>query len=331
MSDDDLDFFIDCYERANPRAPAALPPTVEAGDAEDFIHEPEPVLPIDTGEEQVVAILHAVPSANRAVVEKLVGQSTKAFVSALLNPALSKRACCVRDLLLTQGWVTYAQIKPLYDCYRRAKRDLIDVGLTLQAKTIHDGHGRTTLFEFDPQAFAGQQESRLPLSAKDREELKRRFDYKCNLCSTPEHHRHLEADHRIGFDLVGNDLHKAEGLDAFQPLCAPCNDKRQRACMECPNKDPDTCRSCRWAYPEKYAHVATRPERRAELVIHHPKLAQAFDELWPRIQTIATQRGETPGEVILRVVLQARNTTVSAPKMTGGTKSNPHAKQPERR
>jgi hypothetical protein len=315
MSDDDLGFFLDCHERQSPTEPTAEPPPPAAGDIEDFFPEPATTVAIDTTGEQVDAILQAAPSADRATVETLVASSTKAFVAALLNPQLSKRAVWIRDAILQQGSVTYAQIKQRYAEYRRAKRDLLDAGIPLRTESVNGSDGRTILLKLDPAAFEQQRQGRHPLSANELEELKATTGSLCNRCRSPHHRRGLEADHRVGFEMVGNALHEQEGLDAFQPLCGSCNTKKRHACSQCPNDDPQECRECQWAYPESYTHVATIPERRCELAIHNPALVAAFDQLWPRLQTVAARRNETPGETLIRALLQAqRIMAVSAQK-----------------
>ena len=53
-------------------------------------------------------------------------------------------------------------------------------------------------------------------------------------------------------------------------LCGSCNRKKSWDCEHCQNwlkqKNAKVCRSCYWAEPTAYRHVAMRQQRRADLV-----------------------------------------------------------------
>lgn len=55
----------------------------------------------------------------------------------------------------------------------------------------------------------------------------------------------------------------------FMLLCPSANRDKSWACEHCPNweqKDPEFCRSCYYAYPEHYSHIAGQQERKIDLV-----------------------------------------------------------------
>lgn len=295
MDDDLEDFLSDITPKPRPE-----PPPVESTDdpLEDFLPPPKPEVPTTlTPELQAQRVLAEAPSANPAYVHTLVSRSSDAFIDALLDPTLSKRAKRIRNLILQQGgWFAYSQLKETYACHRRAKRDLVEKGITLSETKVRGD----TIFELDPHAFQRQREGRLPLTPTELDELRARYNSKCVLCHTPHHQRHLEADHRVPFEVAGNSLHELHGIDAFQPLCGACNTKKQRACIECSNRLPDVCQDCFWANPQTYAHVATIPERRLEVVVHNTTLIKFLDSLLPKLQV----EGQTPGEALLHLLLK---------------------------
>ena len=61
------------------------------------------------------------------------------------------------------------------------------------------------------------------------------------------------------------------------------------SCENCKNSleqlDAKTCRSCYWAFPENYMHVAMQPIRRADIIWLGDETA-AFD----RLKSVADQR-----------------------------------------
>jgi hypothetical protein len=57
--------------------------------------------------------------------------------------------------------------------------------------------------------------------------------------------------------------------ERFMLLCPSANRDKSWACEHCPNwtrKDPEFCRSCFYAYPENYSHIAGEQERIINLV-----------------------------------------------------------------
>jgi len=264
-------------------APPPLPPPEATGSVEDFIPEPEAVLVVDTGDQQVQAILQAVPQADRTVVRDLVSKSTKAFVEALLSPELPPRVRYVRDLIFAQGAVTTEEVKQRYD--PMAIRHVEELGLPLSRERVTSPKGRqTTLYRFAPKLFVQLREGRRNLSRQQRAEVQNRHGGRCVRCGV-QGDRTLQADHRVPFELVGNSLVEQQGLDALQPLCPSCNTDKDGDCRECPNwqgtQDPATCESCYWGSPRDYQHVACKPYRRAVLIATTPQQEALLDALLP--------------------------------------------------
>lgn len=75
-------------------------------------------------------------------------------------------------------------------------------------------------------------------------------------------------DHRIPFEIAGDSGEVEEDAGAYMLVCPSANRAKSWSCEHCPNwrkKEVDLCRTCYWAYPENYEHVATRPARRLDL------------------------------------------------------------------
>lgn len=79
----------------------------------------------------------------------------------------------------------------------------------------------------------------------------------------------LQIDHRVPYEVAGEGT-DAMDTDDFMLLCGSANRAKSWSCEHCANwrekKDREVCRSCYWAYPEQYSHVAMRQIRRLDLM-----------------------------------------------------------------
>ncbi len=61
-------------------------------------------------------------------------------------------------------------------------------------------------------------------------------------------------------------------------LCGSANRAKSWSCEHCVNflktKNPEICKTCYWAYPEAYTHVATAQQRRLDIVWVKEEIAQ---------------------------------------------------------
>jgi hypothetical protein len=82
--------------------------------------------------------------------------------------------------------------------------------------------------------------------------------------------RELQVDHRIPYEVAGDASDQGQNPNDFMLLCGSANRAKSWSCEHCPNglqaKSVEVCRSCYWAYPESYNHVATLVQRRLDIV-----------------------------------------------------------------
>lgn len=79
----------------------------------------------------------------------------------------------------------------------------------------------------------------------------------------------MQIDHRVPFEIAGEPDGVDEEADAYMLLCASANRAKSWSCEQCPNwqdKIEATCRTCYWAYPDDYTHIAMREERRLDIL-----------------------------------------------------------------
>lgn len=63
----------------------------------------------------------------------------------------------------------------------------------------------------------------------------------------------------------------ADDAGGYMLLCASANRAKSWSCEHCENwklRDANICKSCYWAYPESYTHVAMQEIRRLDIMRH---------------------------------------------------------------
>lgn len=191
----------------------------------------------------------------------------------LLESVTAKRPRTVIRHILDHGHVTTEELRNLYGYSHppRAARDVRELGIPLVTDRITASDGRTiAVYRFgDPSKVrVSGVLGRTSLSVALKTKLVERDGPRCNIYLEPLLEHELQIDHRIPFEICGCDA-PADDVDEYMLLCPSANRAKSWSCENCPNwevKDPDTCRSCYWAYPESYSHVATRDIRRLDIM-----------------------------------------------------------------
>lgn len=220
--------------------------------------------------------------------------------AAIKALSMSKRAAVVRDYIFEHGSITTDEIRALgYNHPPRAARDLKDAGADVASMSVTNSSGA----RMASYSFLGEVRSdggnRRNIPKKFADAIKKNNEHKCAICSGKFSDRELQIDHRLPFAIAG-DSTELTG-EEYMPLCAPHNRAKSWECENCPNwriRNPDTCKGCFWANPENYTHVATKPERRAELSFQGPEVLQYED-----VKKKAELNGTSIEEVIKTALL----------------------------
>ncbi len=179
----------------------------------------------------------------------------------------NKRARFVLDSIVTNGLVTTEEInREGYDHPPRAAQDVRDLGFRLKTIKVKHSNGRSiAAYVFDEGELEAGKEGRRLLPKKERDALIHAAGDKCQICGAGHN---LQVDHRIPYEVAGESQHGEK--EPYQILCGSCNRKKSWACEHCQNwlqgKSLRVCRSCYWAEPTAYRHVAMQQQRRTELV-----------------------------------------------------------------
>lgn len=230
----------------------------------------------------------------------------------LLNRVTEKRARTVIDHILAHGHVTTEELKEQYGYNHppRAARDVREHGIPLDTFRTTAADGRSIgAYRFgDPkQARPDRLSGRTALSARIKQALIEQHGARCHIYRSPFPERDLQIDHRIPFEIAGEPDSTDEEADAYMLLCPSANRAKSWSCEHCPNwqtKATDICRTCYWAYPDNYTHIATREERRLDIIWLEDEVGD-----YERLADEAGAKDELPDfvkDVLRRHIAEAR-------------------------
>lgn len=187
----------------------------------------------------------------------------------------SRRGKLLVKHLLEHGSVSTEQLETLYGLMDAASaaRDVKDAGVPLTTTRGKRANGRQmAIYAFgDPSLIRGDRfQGRKAFLKRFKESLATRYGTRCALCSTPYEVAHLQIDHRIPYQIAGEEADTDRSLADYMLLCRSCQRSKSWACEHCENwregRQPDICKSCYWAFPEDYSHIALKDHRRLEIV-----------------------------------------------------------------
>ena len=213
----------------------------------------------------------------------------------VLDSVTKKRARFVIDTILAKGFCTTEDMKNGgYEHAPRAARDVRELGIPLITERGKDKDGKTiavyTFGDWEETKRHNQLSKtggRSQMTAKLKAALIERFGCRCHLYGEAYPERLLQPDHRIPYE-IGGDPENMMDTNKFMLLCPSANRDKSWACEHCPNweqKDPEFCRSCYYAYPEHYSHIAGQQERKIDLVFKGQDI-----ELYKEIQARANNK-----------------------------------------
>jgi len=171
----------------------------------------------------------------------------------------------------------------------RAVRDVKEHGIPIEMFRVEGNDGRKiAAYRFgDPsKARSGQQAGRTALSKELKQKLVTMHGERCAIYLEPFPERELQIDHRIPFEVLGDVPGAEANLDDYMLLCGSANRAKSWSCEHCVNwldlKNPDVCRSCYWAFPDDYSHIAMREARRADILWTRPEV-EVYERLKKRM------------------------------------------------
>ncbi len=200
----------------------------------------------------------------------------------LLKRVEAKRPKTVIDHILKYGQITTEELKDQYGYSHppRAIRDVREQGIPIRTFRVTGSDGRKiAAYKFgDPSDVrATQLSGRTAFSSNLKEALIKKYGARCNIYLEPFPVRELQIDHRIPYEIAGDNGDLSDDVEEYMLLCASANRAKSWSCENCPNwkaKEISSCRTCYWAYPESYKHIAMRDIRRLDLLWVEEEVAE---------------------------------------------------------
>jgi len=228
-------------------------------------------------------------------------------ILARIRKVKAKRPKTVLDHILKHGQVTTQELRDLYGYNHppRAARDVRELGIELETFRVVGEDGRkiagyrlALLPAGRPRRGRGRHS--FPKALKD--QLLARDGPRCRICSAEMPARYLQIDHRVPYEVAGEEPHPELRPSNLMLLCSSCNRAKSWSCEHCRNlKGPRsirTCRRCYWARPRRHHHVAMVPQRRLELTWSGEDQILAYERL---VET-ASRRGRELQEFVLQAL-----------------------------
>ncbi len=218
----------------------------------------------------------------------------------------AKRPRTVIDHILKYGHITTQELKDLYGYNHppRAARDVREQGIPLETFRVEGSDGRKIgAYRFgDPQRLRYKRlKGRTAFSKELKKKLIEINGCRCEIYLEEFNERDLQIDHRIPYEVAGDDLGNMEDPNSYMLLCGSANRAKSWSCEHCVNwielRKIDICHKCYWAYPENYEHIAMRQIRRVDIIWSENEV-NVYEKLKNRTQELQKNIPEFIKEII---------------------------------
>lgn len=205
----------------------------------------------------------------------------------ILQAVTAKRPRTVIEHIMEHGHITTEELKERYGYNHppRAACDVREQGIPLETFSVKDSTGRSIgAYRFGKwgEFRLDKLKGRRAFSKQFKKDLAEKYGMHCLVCSASFQERHLQIDHRIPYQVAGDDQSLNRNVDQYMLVCSSCNRAKSWSCEHCANwiskHDPVICRQCYWASPLEYKHVAMCDIRRLAMVWQDREVSQ-YDEV----------------------------------------------------
>lgn len=193
----------------------------------------------------------------------------------ILRSVTAKRAKTVIDHILAKGYITTEELKEQYGYAHppRGARDVREQGIPLETFKVKGADGRSIaayrfgdVSKVESHKFGGRRAFSKQLGL----ELYADQGGRCGICDQVYERRYLQIDHRVPYEIGGDQAIDKPLQSAFMLICGSCQRSKSWTCEHCQNwfdpKLSEICHSCYWANPTAYSHIAMRDQKRVEIV-----------------------------------------------------------------
>ncbi|MBI5238090.1 MAG: HNH endonuclease [Deltaproteobacteria bacterium] len=227
----------------------------------------------------------------------------------LCRSVTAKRPKTVVDHILKHGHITTQELKETYGYNHppRAARDVREHGITLETFRVIGSDGRKiAAYRFGDVSKKRFRKlsGRTGISKKIKKFLIEKYGCKCFIYLEPMDENELQIDHRVPYEVGGDNKGAKLNPDDFMLLCGSANRAKSWSCEHCENwlnlKKNEICLSCYWTYPEDYSHVAMLQVRRADLIWRGEEVKQ-----YERLKSNAKKSGQAIPWFVKQIIEKA--------------------------
>ena len=221
----------------------------------------------------------------------------------------SKRAAKVLKVMLEKGSISTDEIKDLdYNHPPRAIGDVRDCGIPIvTGKGVSRSGQQMAVYSFGAPTdiMDGRVGGRSALPKKFKAALIQRYGSIDCITGARLDQRVLQIDHRVPYRIDGDAGLADYDVEAYMLLDASSQRAKSWSCETCPNmaaseRASSVCRRCFWAFPEDYDHIATKAQRRTDIVWQGDDV-----ETHDRLKDIADREDRSVAE-LLRQLARAK-------------------------
>lgn len=235
-------------------------------------------------------------SPNKPTIEP----ELKEYIDKVLK-VCSSRAVYVIEEIIKNGSISSETIRNKGFIHgARAVGDVRDNGIpliTLKTKS-HDGKS-IARYVFGPASEIKRHKfgGRIAFPARLKTDLISEQGTACSISMQELPESELQIDHRIPYYIAG-DINSERDTAEFMLLSRSMQRSKSWACEHCENIktifDVNICKSCYWAYPEDYDHIAMKRERRIDLIFPEEQI-----ELFDRLKSEAVKKSKSIQQILL--------------------------------
>ena len=199
----------------------------------------------------------------------------RALAKRIVARGKNKRAVETLKALLDKGRVSTDEIQAMgYIHPPRAIADIRDLGVPIiTTMTTSEKTGKSmAVYTFgNPEDIReGRIGGRSAFSKSFKKDLVEHYGAVDHITRVPVDERVLQIDHRVPYRIAGEFRGATPNVGDFMLLDGSSQRAKSWSCENCPNMNAaraaDTCRTCFWAFPENYTHIATKEYRRTDIV-----------------------------------------------------------------
>ncbi len=196
-------------------------------------------------------------------------------ILAIATQVTKKRPKTMIDHIIKHGHITTEEIRDIYGYNHppRAMRDVREEGVPIETYRVEGSDGRKiAAYRFgNPDDIERHKlGGRKVFSKQFKKQLIEQYRSRCAITSGEFKARYLQIDHRVPYEVAGEEIGDERTPDKFMLLSGSAQRQKSWSCENCENlselRDIEICQTCYWASPEEYSHIAMEPIRRVDIV-----------------------------------------------------------------